>query len=45
MQNTKTILNNKRTFGGITNAWSQAVLQIIVIETAWCWYSDRQVDQ
>jgi hypothetical protein len=36
----KTIFNNKRTSGGITIPNPQQLLK-----TAWCWYSDRQVDQ
>ena len=36
----KTILNNKRTSGGI-----KLYYRAIVIKTAWYWYSDRPVDQ
>ena len=41
----KTILNNKRTSGGITLPALNVYYRAIVIKTAWYWYSDRQVDQ
>ena len=41
----KTILNNKRTSGGITMPELKLYYRAIVIKSAWCWYMDRQVDQ
>jgi hypothetical protein len=41
----KTILNNKRTSGGITMSYLKLYYRAIRIKTAWYWYSDRQVDQ
>jgi hypothetical protein len=41
----KTLLNNKRTSGGITMPDLKLFYRAIVIKTAWYWYSDRQVHQ
>jgi hypothetical protein len=41
----KTILNNKRTSGGITMPDLKLDYRTIVIKTVWYWYSDRQVHQ
>ena len=41
----KTIISNKRTSGGITIPDLKLYYRAIVIITAWCGYSDRQVDQ
>jgi hypothetical protein len=41
----KTFLNNKRTSGRITMPDLKLCYRAIVIKTAWCWNSDRQVDQ
>jgi hypothetical protein len=37
----KTILNNKRTSGGISILDLKVYYRVIVIKTAWYWYSDR----
>ena len=40
----KTIFNSKRTSGGITMPDLKLYYRASVIQTAWYWYSDRQVD-
>jgi hypothetical protein len=37
----KTLLNNKRTSGGITMTDLKLYYIVIVIKTSWYWYSDR----
>jgi hypothetical protein len=41
----KNLLKDKRTSGGITMSHIKLYYRVIVIKTAWYWYSDRQVDQ
>jgi hypothetical protein len=41
----KRILNNKRTYAGITMPDLELYYRAIAIKTSWYWYSDRQVDQ
>jgi hypothetical protein len=41
----KTFLNNISTSGGITNPDLKLNYKAIVIETAWYWYRDSQIDQ
>jgi hypothetical protein len=41
----KTLLNNKRTSGGITMSDLKLYYRTIMIKITWYWYSDRQVDQ
>jgi hypothetical protein len=41
----KTLLNDKRTSGGITMLDLKLYNRAFLIKTAWYWYSDRQVDQ
>jgi hypothetical protein len=41
----KTMLNNKRTSGGISIPDSKLYYRAIGLKSSWSWYSDKQVDQ
>ena len=41
----KTILNNKRTSGGIITTELKQYYRASVIKNAWCWYRVRQIDK
>jgi hypothetical protein len=41
----KTILNNKRTSGGITIPDLKLYYRAIMIKNKWFWFRDKQVDQ
>jgi hypothetical protein len=41
----KTLLNDKRTSGGITMLDLNLYYRAIVIKTTWYWYRDKHVDQ